>query len=337
MVYDKIPALIADIGGTNARFAILTNDGIISAHILKCADYPTLETAIEYYFKIPEVSEYLKTQKSSPLCAAIAIAGPVMGDTIVMTNHHWTFSVFALKQHFNFRSIRVLNDLEAIAYAVSLLKVTDMIAIGDGAQVSGCPIGIIAPGTGLGVSTAFPMENGNWLAVAGEGGHVTLAAQNQTEFDLLQILREKYHHVSAERLLSGKGLLNFYPAYLRLLSRDEPEFAHTLPPERTAEEITTAAANGSCSACVRMMDMFCAMLGTMAGNLALNIGARGGIYLAGGIMPKILPILQHSRFRERFMAKGRMRGFVEGIPTYVVTTDLPAFLGLEVFVKAGNF
>jgi len=305
--------LIADIGGTNARFALVGPAGAHAEQVLRCADYPSLTAAAEAYLANQKVA-------ARPTRGAFAVASPVTGDLIRMTNLPWEFSVAQVRRDLGMDRLDVINDFTAVALAVPELTGDDRIQVGEGAPVAGAPIGVLGPGSGLGVSALIPGIDG-WTALATEGGHVTMPPISDREGAVLAQLRKTYEHVSAERLLSGPGLVNLYDAIAFIDGHD---------PERlTAAEVSTRALERRDPACQEALDMFCAMLGTVAGNLALTIGARGGVFVAGGIAPKILPLLTHSRFRKRFVEKGRMRDYLGPIPTYVIMHPYPAFVGLQ--------
>lgn len=308
----KEAGLVADIGATNARFAVVQPDGTMTRpRLFALNDYPTVADAIATYL----AEEHLPRK---PIEAAIAIASPVTGDEVTMTNHPWSFSVERLRRHFGFKRLRVINDFAAIALAIPHLSDSDRIQIGAGTAVAGAPIGVIGPGTGLGVSVLVPAENG-FTPVGGEGGHVTMAPANARESAVLDLMRRRYDHVSAERVLSGPGLVNLYNALCELSGVPAAPF--------TAAQITSEQI-GQEDPCAREATaMFSAMLGTVAGNLALTLGARGGIFIAGGIVPKLGAAFAQSGFREWFEAKGRFRGYLAAIPTFVIIRPLPALLG----------
>jgi glucokinase len=308
-------ALVADIGATNARFGLLDRDGTVLHHqTLACADYRSLEDAAEAYLG-------MAASATAPARAAVAIAGPVTGDVIRMTNHPWVFSVERARERLGLDRLVAVNDFTAVAMAVPLLAPADRLQVGDGAPVPGEVIGVLGPGTGLGVSGLVPGRNGGWRALSGEGGHITMAPVSDREGAVLAQLRKQYDHVSAERMLSGMGLVNLYRAVC-LLDGREPE-------DLRPRDVTAQAQDAGNPHCVEAVETFCAMLGTVAGNLALTLGARGGVFVAGGIVPRLGGTFVHSRFRKRFVEKGRMRDYLAPIPTYVVTHALPAFLGLK--------
>jgi glucokinase len=304
--------LIADIGATNTRFALVGPGGAITrTRVVATDDYASLNDAIEDYLvaEAPPVK---------PTLAVIAVAAPVTGDMVTMTNNPWTFSVEATRKHFGFAQLRMINDFVANALAVPHLAPADRRQIGGGAPVSAAPIGVIGPGSGLGVSILIP-KDGRVMFIQSEGGHVTMAPADKREAAVLDLMRVRFNHVSAERCLSGPGLVNLYNALCELAGEPAAPF--------TAPQITNAEIEDENPRAREATAMFCAMLGTIAGNLALTIGARGGIYIAGGIVPKLGATFAQSDFRSRFEAKGRFSGYLAAIPTYVMTHSSPALLG----------
>jgi glucokinase len=253
-----------------------------------------------------------------PRQGAIAIASAITGDRVAMTNHPWSFSVRELKARFAFERLEVINDFTALALALPRLAPEDRQAVGGGAPVAGAPLGVLGPGSGLGVSGLVPSGKG-WIALTGEGGHATMAPATDRESAVLDRMRQHFDHVSAERALSGPGLVNLYNTLAVIDGVPAKGY--------TAAQITDLAIRAEDPLCVETTTMFCAMLGTMAGNLALTLGARGGVYIGGGIVPKLGQVFLDSPFRERFEAKGRLHSYLEQIPTFVVTHPLPAFLG----------
>lgn len=311
---DQPLSLLADLGATNARFALVDARGVRSVEILRGADYPSLEAAARAYL------EKVKPERP-PHRAAIAVAGPVTGDRFTLTNLAWTFTTEGLRDALGLDRLKVVNDFTAVALSVPHLTDADRLQIGGGRAEPGAVIGIVGPGTGLGVSGLIPSAD-RWIPLAAEGGHVTMAAVTDREGKVMQRLRQRYQHVSAERVLSGMGLANIYESLCAIDGIDDAVM-------REPKDVTEAGLAKSDPICIEAVEMFCAMLGTVAGNLALTLGSHGGIYIAGGIVPKLGPVFAESGFRARFEAKGRLRPFLEGIPTYVVTHPLPAFLGLK--------
>lgn len=310
--------LIGDIGATNARFALVQPDGATSsARVNALNDYASLSDAIDAY--LTEESPPVR-----PVQAVLAVASPITSDEVALTNHAWEFSIETLRRHLGLRRLRVINDFAAIALAIPHLAENDRIQIGPGAPVSNAPVGIIGPGTGLGVSALAPAQSGA-VAIAGEGGHVTMTPANAQESAILDLMRSRYDHVSAERLLSGPGLVNLYNTLCELAELPAAPF--------TPAQITSPRIWDEDPRCREATTIFCAMLGTVAGNLALTLGARGGIYIAGGIVPRLGPFFAQSEFRLRFEAKGRLRGYLATIPTYVIAHPLPALLGAAALLR----
>jgi glucokinase len=310
------PSLIADVGATNARFAVVSPDGGLQRpRVLACEHYPTIQDAIAAYL----TDELPLTDARRLEAAALAIAGPVTGDRVALTNHPWSFSIEQLREHLAIERLHVVNDFAAVAAAMPHLEPHERAQIGGGEPLPDAPIGVLGPGSGLGVGGLAPTANG-WLPLPGEGGHATMAPANSRESAVLDRMRARYDHVSAERVLSGPGLIELYNSLAEI--DGVPAVSYTAP------QITDPDVCEADPYCGEAVEMFCAMLGTVAGNLALTLGARGGIYVAGGIVPKLGARFGGSSFRERFEAKGRLRPYLAQIPTYVVTHPFPAFLGL---------
>jgi len=302
--------LLADIGGTNARFALQEAAGkLVDVEVLACQDFASLGEALAHYL---ERAGARGLAVDGVRHAAIAIATPVEGDLVGMTNHHWRFSIETLRRSRGLDTLLVVNDFAALAMALPHLADEGREAVGAGEALPGRPIGLIGPGTGLGVSAVIPVE-GRWVALPGEGGHASFAPTTPGEIRILQALTEEYGHVSAERLLSGAGLQAIHRALC----------GQALP----AAEISGRALDGSCADCRETVDVFCAVLGCVAGNVALTLGATGGMYIGGGIVPRLGRLFHASPFRARFEAKGRLQPWLARIPTWVVTEPYPALRG----------
>jgi glucokinase len=248
----------------------------------------------------------------------IAIAGPVQGDRIRLTNLHWEFSTGEVARQFGLSRLVVLNDFTANAYALPYLRPDEFRQVGGGTAEPGAPIGILGPGTGLGVSGLVRSADGTYVALAGEGGHGTMPAADAQDAAILAELATRMDHVSAERVLSGDGLVNLYEALCALAGRQPARLSPAEITDEASEDRLRHAA----------VERFCAMLGTIAGNLALTLGAKGGIYIAGGIVPRLGQRFDRSQFRRRFEAKGRMQTYLAPIPTFVITHPDPALIGL---------
>ena len=310
------PRLLADIGGTNARFALELGPGRVELiDVLACDSYPTLGTALRAYLASPAVAGL-----GSIRHAALAIANPITGDLVRMTNHHWEFSIEALRVECGFDTLILVNDFTALARALPHLSASQKVKIGSGVAREGTPLGLVGAGTGLGVSGLIPSAGG-WTALLSEGGHVTFSPANETEVAILQYAWRQFDHVSAERLLSGDGIELIYRALAKYKG---------LPDEGLrAADISRRALAGECELCDQVIDSFCGMLGTVAGNLAITLGAQGGIYIGGGIVPRLGERFAQSSFRVRFEQKGRFVNYLAQVPTYVITAEYPAFLGVS--------
>jgi glucokinase len=305
--------LIGDIGGTNARFAIAVSGTYRELKHLEVDHYPSLHDALSDYLSM------LSPGERTRLAGALAIAGPVLGDKISMTNKAWSFSIEELKRSLNLTSLVVVNDFAANARAIPHLPRPSLFAVGPAIPVPSGNIGVIGPGTGLGVSALIP-DGADWALVAGEGGHATLAASNDEEAAIIQMLRRRWNHVSAERVLSGAGLVNLYEA-LCALNGVEPLML-------SPADVTKRAMNRSDELCVKAFACFCEFLGGVAGDLALTVGALGGVYIAGGILLRFKDAFAASAFRQRFESKGRFAAMLEKIPTYLILEESPALIGL---------
>ena len=317
---DEAPQLIADIGGTNARFALITpNDKTpTQEQVYPCADYPDPAGAIEHYLS--------QVGGVRPKEAALALATPITGDRLKMTNHVWSFSLEETRQKLDLDRLLALNDFTAQAMAMPHLDPRDVHQVGGGEPEPALPKGVIGPGTGLGVSGLVP-AGGQWIPLQGEGGHVSFSPASEREIEILKIVRGQFTHVSAERLVSGSlglGSKNQAGSLYHAVA-----ILHGVEPEPlSAAEIVERAKNGTSPVCVEVLETFCAMLGTAAGNLALTLGARGGVYIGGGIVPRLGEFFDNSLFRQRFESKGRFVKYLSGIPTYVIKAKNPAFLGV---------
>lgn len=320
--------LLADIGGTNARFGLLRAGHTSHEQVLACADYPDLVSAVEHYLHGAGADEPGKR----PVEAAMAIAGPISGDLIRMTNHAWQFSAAAVRRELGLARLSFFNDFTALAMALRHLAREELEAVGGGRVVANAPIALIGPGTGLGVSGLIPAPGANgdtlWMPLQGEGGHVTLPVMNEREIAVFNRLRLRFSHVSAERAVTGAGLVNLY----RALCEIDGLVADELQPA----DVTHRAAQGSCRVCLEAVKMFCDLLATVASNLVLTLGAFGGVYIGGGIVQRLGPLFDGLRFRARFEAKGRYGEYLAAVPVFLIHTPLPAFVGLaHSFTEAG--
>lgn len=318
--------LLADIGGTNARFA-LQKPGRkpVRYRVLKTADHAGPAEAVAQY-----LSAFGNFPR--PTAAALAIAGPVTGDRIRLTNSKWAFSVRALKRKAGLEHLWLLNDFEALAWSLDVLKPADLEKMGGKRAAAGAPRAVFGPGTGLGVSCLLPDnpdKPGGPRALATEGGHASAAAGNPREDAVIARLHERFNHVSVERMLSGPGLANIY----RALAEVDGETRKTWP---SPDRVTALALDGKDARARETVRMFAAMTGSFAGDLALLYGARGGVYVGGGVIGHLGKAFDRRLFRRRFEAKGRFRGWLADIPAYLIRHPSPAMLGLGRFLDLSD-
>lgn len=320
------PWLVADIGGTHARFALVRGDGgaqglVGEVRSYKGRDYASLQdAALAYLAQVAGPG----APPLRPARAALALATPIDGDTVCMTNSDWCVSRQDIAHALGAEEVVLLNDFEALALALPHLAAPErqdgcVHWIGAARAERRLPMAVIGPGTGLGVAGCVPAGQG-WIALAAEGGHVTACAADDFESQLLRVLRLEMQHVSAERVLSGSGLPLLHRAVC---------IVRGVPCDETlqAEDITRHALEQGDADCLATLDSFCAMLGGFAGNVALTLGARGGVFVAGGVAEKLRDHLARSRFRERFEAKGRFKGYLAAIATGVIVAAHPALEG----------
>lgn len=307
------PRLLADIGGTHARLAIARGPAAIEdLRVLPCAQFATLYLAIRNY--LASVGEPRLRH------GALAIACPVDGDAVRMTNHPWRFSIERLRTMLDMETLLVTNDFAAIAMTAPSLTEGEREPIGGGEREPFEPLCVIGPGTGLGVAGLVHCANG-WTVVASEGGHGTFSPADPVEADLLRYAWTELDHVSSERLVSGPGIALIHRG-LRALGG--------LPAQALdVDEIVRRARDGECPLCAQTLSRFSAMLGTFAANAALTFGARGGVYIAGGVVRRLGDRFDRALFRERFEAKGRFQAYLARIPTLLITREYPALHGLS--------
>ena len=313
------PRLIADIGGTFARFALETAQGEFE-HIalLRCAEHADFHAAVRAFMdRLPRQLHVAH--------AAIAIANPVEGDQVRMTNYHWQFSIEEARQRLGLDTLVVVNDFTALAMALPRLRGGEIRQIGGGAPRAHSVIGLLGSGSGLGVSGLIPAGEG-WISLGSEGGHTNFAPRDEREIALLRFAWNEYEHVSFERLLSGPGLELMHRAMADYLKRPAEPLS--------APEITARALEATDPVCEETLELFCTLLGTAAANLAVTLGALGGIYIGGGIVPRLGEYFDRSRFRARFEDKGRFSDYVAGIPTYVITAEHATFKGASAILEA---
>jgi len=312
----KNSLLIGDIGGTNARFAIADarGTGFSKLQTLQCDDYESAEDAIKHYLKA--------VRAGAPSAICLAAAGPIIDKRVRFTNNHWQIDAVELSADFGIDTVRLLNDFEAIAYSIPFLAAADCMPIGlpepkplDGHHYM---VGILGPGTGLGAVGLLKFGD-LYLPIAGEASHAGFAPETQVQLDILSKLRQRFDRVSIERLVSGPGLENIDWALTTIhAAKRQP---------RGPAEIFQAAIDNSDRLATEAVQMFFEILGQVAGDLALTLGARDGIFIAGGIAKRYPDLLRGSAFRAGFERKGRHRSLMERVPTQLIMHDQPGLLG----------
>ncbi|PXX43743.1 glucokinase [Undibacterium pigrum] len=314
------PRLLADIGATHARFTLESSPGVFeSVKVLKCDEYTDI---------IALLRAYLSTVPASKVHhAAFALANPIDGDRVRMTNRDWAFSIEDVRREFGLYTLLIVNDFTALAMSLPGLQAKDLMQVGGGTPVPKSVIGVLGPGTGLGVSGLIPTSDG-FVTLGSEGGHVNFAPVDEREYAILQFAWKEWPHVSTERLISGPGMELIY----RALADRNNKKVKALP----AQDIMRGALKTEAEAdalCLETLECFCGMLGSFSANLAVTLGAFGGIYIGGGIVPLMGDYFATSAFRTRFEAKGRFTSYLAQIPTFVITTPNPAFYGVSAILS----
>ena len=312
--------LVADIGGTNVRFALLpaSSNRPQQEESLLCADFPGLEQAARHYLSRVGVSAVSE--------AAVDVATAVTGDVVKLTNSPWVFSIEQTRRALELKRLLVINDFTALALSLPLLRPDELRSVGGGSSVEGAPLALIGAGTGLGVSGLIPCQ-GNWVPIRGEGGHTAFSPMDEREDGVLRVLRGRFGHVSTERLASGPGLVATYEALCTL----DGATAKPLRPD----QVTDAGLHATDPHCAEALRMFCGVLGTAAGNLVVTLGARGGVYIGGGIVPRLGDYFLNSPFRPRFEQKGRFSHYMSQVPVWIILAANPALRGLASALEAG--
>jgi glucokinase len=311
-------ALVADIGGTNARFAMVDLDDLVVPNFetYPCANFGSLAEA---------ASAFVKNTGAKPSAAAFGIAGPVTGNRGVITNLSWTMTTDELAAATGAKSALLVNDFEALALSVQLMSAPDLRQLGGGPAVERATKGVVGPGTGLGVG-GLVWSASRWMPIPGEGGHTSFAAETVEEMQLLSAVAPQFEHFSNERVVSGPGLVNLYICF-------SARHGVTLKERVGANEITRRALANEDPVATETLDFFVKALGRIAGDTALMLGAQGGVYLGGGIPPKILDFLAKPAFRQAFEAKGRLTAFLQPIPVYVMLARDAGLRGAAVALK----
>ncbi|WP_305820844.1 glucokinase [Massilia brevitalea] len=315
--YADGPRLLADIGATHARFALETAPGVLrQTAVLRCDEFSGI---------VPLLNAYLHAHGGERIAhAAFAMANPISGDLVRMTNRAWQFSTDEVRRTMGWSTLLIVNDFTALAMALPGLQAGDVLQVGGGKPAPHAVAGVLGAGTGLGVSGVIPTADG-FITLGSEGGHVNFAPADEREFAILQYAWREWPHVSNERILSGPGMELVYRA---LAERNSVE-----APVRTAAEIVSCALEENDALCLEVLECFAGMLGGAAANLAVTLGAFGGIFIGGGIVPRIAQWFAGSPFRARFEAKGRFTDYLAQIPTYVIMTPNPALRGVSTILS----
>ncbi|QGX62208.1 glucokinase [Alteromonas mediterranea] len=307
---------VADVGGTNIRVARVTDSGVADIKKYMCNDFASIDLAIGQYFA--DMPQHNFTQ------GCIAIACPVLGDQVEMTNHSWAFSQNALRTQLKLDALFVINDFTAVAHSLPVLGEDQVVQIGEGIAKENGNIAVFGPGTGLGVEH-ITMTSSGWQTLDGEGGHVDFAPVDETDVVVWRHLQTTLGRASAEEVMSGRGLHNIYTA---LANDTSAPVAFTEP-----AQITEAALNGTCKIAEATLTQFCRIMGSFAGNLALNMATTGGIFIGGGIANRFPEFIQNSDFRARFEAKGQMKHYVKDIPTFLIAEPDHGLLGAAAYLN----
>lgn len=314
--------LVADIGGTNIRLAITESNNLTEIVSYQCANFDSLLDVIRHYLKAKQLTK-------ASINACLAIACPTDNDLISMTNLPWEFSQRQLKKDLSLNKLVLINDYTAIAMALPLLTDEQKIKVGHGEGVEKQPIAVCGPGTGLGVANLININN-QWHCISGEGGHTDFAPIDELDIKIFQELMKTKKRISYEQLLSGYGLEQIYQA---LVVINNPDSSTTTQNKLTAKDISTSALDESCPICQQALSQFCKVLGSFAGNLALTTNSLGGVYIAGGIVPRFIDFVKESDFRIRFETKGRMSHLNIQTPTYIITEEQPGLMGAAAYLN----
>jgi glucokinase len=315
------PRLVAVIGANHARLALQGAPGVFrSVRVLKCDDFDGIVALLRFY-----LADHADVTINH---GALGLANPVDGDHVRMTNRAWEFSSDAVRRELGLLTLLVVNDFTALAMAIPGLAATDLMQVGGGKPAANAVIGVLGPGTGLGVSGAIPTVDG-FVTLGSEGGHVNFAPADEREFAILQYAWREWQHVSNERLISGPGMELTWRALALRNGVDAP--GNAAGP--SAADIVAGALERNDPLCLEVLECFCGMLGGAAANLAVTLGAFGGVFIGGGIVPRMGEWFASSPFRARFEAKGRFSSYLADIPTYVITRPHPAFHGVATILS----
>lgn len=303
--------LLADIGGTNGRFSLFDGNKLTQFKSYPCADFKSFSALIAHYLK--------QIEGPKPSRAVFAVATHVSADTIEFTNLPWVFSVKEIARTHQFEYLKIINDFTAVSLAVPLMKSEQLVQLGGKENQLPMAKAVLGAGTGLGVSGLLPYKD-VWVPIQGQGGHIECASGTPFEDEIFAIIRQQQFYISAENLLSGSGLLRLYHAIALIYGVPAQDYSPA--------DIVSQGSSGKDTNCEKVLDTFCCILGAVAGNLALNLGARSGVYIGGGVVNHMLDyLIQHSSFRQRFEQKGCMTSYMQDIPVYVITEPNVGMIG----------
>jgi len=316
--------LAGDIGGTKTNLAVYSAEAGLAAPLVE-SSFPSRR-----YGSLEALIDDFREHTNLPFESAVfGVAGPVVDGRASVTNLPWQIEEKGLRTALGVKSVKLLNDLESIANSVPALEAKDLYTLRQGQAAERAPIAIVAPGTGLG-EAFLTWERKRYKAHPSEGGHVSFGPVNQEQVEMLSFLLGKFRHVSYERVCSGLGIPNIYAFYKESGRCEEPEWLAQALAEAgdpTPVIVETALARPECDICRKTLEMFVAILGAEAGNMALKVLATGGVYLGGGIPPRILPVLESGRFLAEFTEKGRFAALLKDIPVHVILNPKAALLG----------
>lgn len=314
--------LVADIGGTNARLATVTNvdSKLTDVKVYSASDYPSLEHVVKTY-----LDDFPQKRVTT---ACFAVAAPVGQDSVAFTNNPWSFSIESLRRSLNLESLNLINDFEAVAWCLSSLRKDDTEELTTGVPFNPLkPLAVLGPGTGLGVAASLLSPDAHRAVLATEGGHAGFAPADDEQLQVWQYLSKKHGFVSREDILCGSGLLRLYEAVCAIKGYE------TNPKLLEPSDITQGALEQNDPHCVNVLELFCAILGNVAGDVALQLGATGGVFIAGGIIPRFISFFKQSAFMENFLNKGSYRSYLESISCHVITTSQPGLLGAATYCQ----
>jgi glucokinase len=319
----EYPYIVADIGGTNSRFGLVTENThtpdrfqIEFKQKYPSNQFENIDQATRHYLDSLNEQHSLNDKKIKGAC--LAVAGPVINDKVSLTNLNWHFSIDSIKHSLELQKLRVINDFAAYAFATQYVAPENLISINNGQKVDACPMAIVGPGTGFGVAALVPQKN-SWQVIPSEGGHITLASKSSLQAEIISVLSKEMPHVSVESVLSGPGLSNLYRA-LAAVEGGKREILQ-------AAEISQIAKSDVSSLSYRTLRLFCKWLGQATGDLTITLGARGGVYLCGGILKRNTEFFLQSEFIDGFLDKGHMQEYLSQIPVQLVTENDSALLG----------